>query len=68
MIRALCSKRKPRSSVESVKDEEENDFVDDDVALMTQKIKTDCKLLGVAFLHFFRMLAIDDHVFLDLIH
>ena len=39
----MCSTAKPLSSVESVKDEEESDLIDDDVAQMTQKIKSDCK-------------------------
>ena len=39
----MCSTAKPLSSVQSIKDEEETDLIDDDVAQMTQKIKTDCK-------------------------
>ena len=39
----MCSTAKPLSSVQSIKDEEETDLIDDDVAQMTQKIKTNCK-------------------------
>ena len=56
------------SSVESLKDEEENDFVDDDVSLMTQKIKTDGQLFSKLFLHFIRISAVYHHIFSNLIH